>query len=78
MQEAVRIELQIELALVIQCGQGGDAWNSPRSKQNVLQVSAEKDEGFLELGMKSSCCPFSVRLHFLTYADLRPIMPDSP
>ncbi|XP_009463497.1 PREDICTED: neurexophilin-1 [Nipponia nippon] len=40
------MELQTELA---QCGQGADAQNSLRSKQNGLQVSVKKDEGSLEL-----------------------------
>lgn len=48
------MELQIELAQIIQCSQDGDAQNSLRSKQNGLQLSVKRDEGSLELGMKSS------------------------
>lgn len=56
------MELQIELAQIIQCGQGSAAQNSLRSKQNEVQVSVKKDEGSLELGRKSFC--FSVRFQY--------------
>lgn len=62
MQEAIRIELQREMAQIIQCCQVTHAQNSLRSKQNELQVlvKKKKNEGSLELGMKSSC----VSVHF--------------
>lgn len=42
MQEAIRMELQREMAQIIQCCQVTDAQNSLRSKQNKLQVLVKK------------------------------------